>query len=79
MLGKPLEVLSFQRGREGIESYLRTADALPLRDYVPLIEGTLVDRLERNCCLEQMVRAELELEDLTARTIAVAQNIMESN
>lgn len=58
MLGKPLEVLSFQQGREGIESYLKAAEALPLRDYVPLIEGTLVDRLERNCCRERMVRAE---------------------
>lgn len=58
MLGKPLEVLSFQQGREGIESYLEAAEALPLRDYVPLTEGTLVDRLARNCCREQMVRAE---------------------
>lgn len=58
MLGKPLEILSFQQGRDGIESYLKAANALPLRDYVPLIEGTLVDQLGRNCCREQMVRAE---------------------
>jgi len=45
MLGKPLEVLSFQQGSDGIEEYLRAANALPLRDYVPLVEGTIVDRL----------------------------------
>ncbi len=44
MLGKPLEVLSFQEGRAGLESYLRAAHAWPLRDYVPLIEGSIVDR-----------------------------------
>lgn len=58
LLGKPVEVLSFQQGRAGLESYLRQADALPLRDYVPLIEGTLVDRLGRACCRGHMVRAE---------------------
>jgi len=50
ILGKPVEVLSFQQGSDGIEGYLRAANALPLRDYVPLIEGTMVDRLGRNCC-----------------------------
>lgn len=58
MLGKPLEVLSFTNGREGIESYLRQADALPLRDYVPLIEGASVDRLGRQCCRGKIRRAE---------------------
>jgi hypothetical protein len=37
MLGKPVEVLSFQQGRAGLEAYLREAGALPLRDYVPLV------------------------------------------
>jgi hypothetical protein len=36
MLGKPVEMLSFQQGRAGIAAYLRQASALPLRDYVPL-------------------------------------------
>ena len=58
LLGKPLEVLSFQRGLRGVEEYLRTAGALPLRDYVPLVEATLVARNGRNCCLGQFVRAE---------------------
>lgn len=58
MLGKPVEVLSFQQGRAGLDAYLRDADALPLRDYVPLIEGTLVDQLGRDCCRGHITRAE---------------------
>jgi len=58
LLGKPVEVLSFQQGRAGLEAYLENADALPLRDYVPLVEGTVVDRLGRACCRGQIVRAE---------------------
>ncbi len=58
LLGKPLEVLSFREGREGLESYLQEAGAVPLRDYVPLIEGTLVDRLGRHCCRGHISRAE---------------------
>jgi ADP-ribosylglycohydrolase len=58
MLGKPVEVLSFQEGRAGLLSYLQRADALPLRDYVPLVEGTTVARLGRDCCRGHMRRAE---------------------
>ena len=58
VLGKPVEVLSFQEGRRGLESYLREAGAFPLRDYVPLIPGTLVDRLGRSCCRGHISRAE---------------------
>ncbi len=58
LLGKPVEVLSFREGRDGIESYLRAAGAYPLRDYVPLIEGTLVAKLGRACCRGHMSRAE---------------------
>jgi len=58
MLGKPVEMLSFQQGRAGLETYLREAGALPLRDYVPLVEGTIVDRLGRGCCKGRFFRAE---------------------
>lgn len=58
MLGKPVEVLSFQQGRAGLETYLREAGALPLRDYVPLVEGKIVDRLGRGCCKGRFYRAE---------------------
>jgi ADP-ribosylglycohydrolase len=46
------------QGRAALEAYLQEADALPLRDYVPLVEGTLVDRFGRACCRGQLVRAE---------------------
>ncbi len=58
MLGKPLEVLSFQEGLDGIAEYLDAAGARPLRGYVPLVEGTTVERTGRACCAGQLVRAE---------------------
>jgi hypothetical protein len=58
MLSKPVELLSFQQGRAGLAVYLRQANALPLRDYVPLIEETVVAQLGRDCCRGHMVRAE---------------------
>ena len=58
MLGKPIEVLSFRQGPDGVEEYLRASNSLPLRDYVPLIEGTIVERLGRNCCRGHISRAE---------------------
>jgi ADP-ribosylglycohydrolase len=57
-LGKPVEVLSMAKGRVALEDYLKRAGALPLRDYVPLVEGTLVERFGRDCCRGQLVRAE---------------------
>ena len=56
LLGKPLEVLSFKEGLAGLKRYLEAADALPLRDYVPLIEGSMVDRLARRCCRGHITR-----------------------
>jgi len=58
MLGQPVEVLSFQQGRAGLEAYLKKADALPLRDYVPLVEDTIVERLGRDSCKGHFSRAE---------------------
>ncbi len=58
LLGKPLEVLSFKEGVAGIAAYLTEAGALPLRDYVPLIEDTLVERTGAGCCRGRIVRAE---------------------
>jgi ADP-ribosylglycohydrolase len=58
LLGKPVEVLSFEQGRPGLESYLRDAGALPLRDYVPLLKGSIVERLGEHCCRGRIVRAE---------------------
>ena len=57
-LGKAVEVLSVTRGREALTAYLRQADALPLRDYVPLITGTLVEVTGRESCRGQFCRSE---------------------
>jgi ADP-ribosylglycohydrolase len=58
LLGKPLEVLSFRLGPRGVEEYLRAAGAVPLRNYVPMVEGTPVAGIGRDCCLGHIVRAE---------------------
>ena len=60
LLGKPVEVLSFRQGLAGLRHYLEQADALPLRDYVPLIEGSVVERLGQACCRGHIVRAEAD-------------------
>ncbi len=40
-LGKPVEAMSIAQGHDALVDYLKKAEALPLRDYVPVIEGTL--------------------------------------
>jgi ADP-ribosylglycohydrolase len=58
LLGKALELLSFRHGLAGLRDYLGAADALPLRDYVPVIGGTLGEQVDRTCCRGHIVRAE---------------------
>ena len=60
LLGKPVEVLSFREGRAGVHAYLEAAGALPLRDYVPVVAGSVVDRLGRTCCRDHIERAEAD-------------------
>jgi ADP-ribosylglycohydrolase len=56
-LGKPVEILSMTAGHSALTDYLERAGALPLRDYVPLIEGTLVAR-QAGSCRGHMQRSE---------------------
>lgn len=58
VLGKAVEVLSFERGRAGLLAYLEGAGALPLRDYVPLEAGSTVEKRAPNCCRGRITRAE---------------------
>lgn len=58
LLGKPLEVLSFQHGPDGVRRYLQRAQAVPLRDYVPALEGTPLAAGGRACCRGLITRAE---------------------
>jgi len=71
MLGQPVEVLSFEQRRRRLEAYLQEVGALPLRDYVPLVEGTIVDRLGRNCCRGHIVRAEAD-DDINYTVMALS-------
>lgn len=57
-LGKPVELLSMREGHEALTSYLEQADALPLRDYVPLVPDTTVARHFPQCCLGRFDRSE---------------------
>ena len=58
MLGKPVEVLSFQEGLQGLRSYLRQAHSYPLRDYVGLLPDTVVERTGKFSCRDHIIRAE---------------------
>ena len=57
-LGKPVELLSMREGRAALGDYLARAEALPLRDYVPLLEGTAVARFGRASCRGLLERSE---------------------
>ena len=70
LLGKPVEVLSFREGRAGVHAYLEAAGALPLRDYVPVVAGSVVDRLGRTCCRDHIERAEAD-DDTTYTVLAL--------
>ena len=53
-LGKPVELISMQQGHAAMYAYLENAGALPLRDYVPVVEGSRF----RGSCKGEMVRSE---------------------
>lgn len=57
-LGKPVEVLSVAQGHAALTAYLERAGALPLRDYVPVIEGTIVEQVGRASCRGILERSE---------------------
>lgn len=58
LLGKPVELLSVLEGRDALLTYLDVAGALPLRDYVPLVEGSAAVTVGLSSCRERMTRAE---------------------
>ena len=69
-LGKPVELLSMMQGRAALLDYLREANALPLRDYVPLIEGTTVAKSAPLSCRGQITRSEPD-DDITYSVLAL--------
>ena len=70
ILGKPVEVLSFQQGHDGLITYLEGTGALPLRDYVPAEDGSAVERVGRACCRGHISRAEPD-DDINYTVIAL--------
>ncbi len=70
LLGKPVEVLSYQEGPDGLRAYLRSAAALPLRDYVPAVEGSLVASRWRSCCRGEITRFEAD-DDINYTVLAL--------
>ena len=57
-LGKPVELLSMRKGRAALERYLTDAEAVPLRDYVPLLADTDVARFHPIACRGNFERSE---------------------
>jgi ADP-ribosylglycohydrolase len=57
-LGKAVEVLSLTQGHEALTDYLASGGALPLRDYVPLQAGTIVESIGRTSCRGLFERSE---------------------
>jgi hypothetical protein len=69
-LGKPVELLSMKQGREALNAYLKQAGALPLRDYIPLLEGTVVELTGRRSCKGNLQRNEPD-DDITYTVLAL--------
>ncbi|MEM8922149.1 MAG: ADP-ribosylglycohydrolase family protein [Actinomycetota bacterium] len=69
-LGKPVELLSMREGHGALSDYLRRADAFPLRDYVPLVEGTTVARHFPDTCRGRFDRSEPD-DDINYSTLAL--------
>jgi len=57
-LGKAVEALSVAQGHAALTAYLAEAGALPLRDYVPLVAGTIVEMTGRASCRGVLERSE---------------------
>lgn len=58
------------RGLQALSDYLEEANALPLRDYVPLIENTLVAQVAPLSCRHQITRSEPD-DDITYSVLAL--------
>ncbi len=57
-LGKPVELLSMTQGFDALTDYLRQADALPLRDYVPALPDSLAAKRTPGSCRGAIERSE---------------------
>jgi ADP-ribosylglycohydrolase len=69
-LGKAVEALTYVEGNDSLTAYLKKAKAIPLRDYIPLIEGTLVEIEGRKSCKGFLCRSEPD-DDITFTVLAL--------
>ena len=70
MLGKPVEMLSMREGRAALDDYLNRAQAVPLRDYVPLVDDTMVSRQFPETCRGRIDRS-IPDDDINYTTLAL--------
>ena len=71
LLGKPVEVLSATQGHAALTRYLVETDALPLRDYVPLVEDTLVALPSLRECTRGNLTASVPDDDINYSVLAL--------
>ncbi|MDX2382105.1 MAG: ADP-ribosylglycohydrolase family protein [Acidimicrobiia bacterium] len=69
-LGKAVEVLSMRNGQEELTRYLTAADALPLRDYIPLVDDDLAQQVHRASCRGRFQRSEAD-DDINYSVLAL--------
>jgi len=70
MLGKAVEALSAMSGRDELHAYLNKANALPLRDYVPLIDDA-PDLILGKTCKGQFGTASSPDDDINYSVLAL--------
>ncbi len=69
-LGKPVELLSMAGGLEALTDYLERAEAMPPRDYIPLLENSGPARFAPLSCRGHITRSEPD-DDITYTVLAL--------
>ena len=70
-LGKAVEMFSMQEGQPALAAYLEEAKALPLRDYIPHVEGSAIDRYPWVSCCHGKFDAIAPDDDIHYSTLAL--------
>jgi len=78
MLGKAVEALSGLSGRDALRAYLEKANALPLRDYVPWVEGA-PDVIFKKACRGRLGRASSADDDINYSVLVLALELLEAH
>lgn len=70
-LGKAVEQFSMTEGQSALEQYLTDAGALPVRDYIPHLEGTSIERYSGVHCCRGKFSATAPDDDIHYSTLAL--------